>query len=104
MQPLMQAGAEVIATEILLSKIKLREGMRAVHNSLDSFGTSHLAHRFHGSDLTGDVDLVRDQDQARFIGNSFFKCRSDLIEILWRNRNLNTLKFQRFRLPRLTHR
>src|SRR6266496_6652950 len=100
----MQAGAEVIATEILLFEIKLSERMRAIHNRLDSFGARHLADSLHGSDLSCDVDLVRDQNQARSIVNSFFKRCGDLIEVLWRNGNLNSLKLQAIPLLTLTER
>src|SRR6266404_5833143 len=98
----MQAGAEVITTQVLLFEIKLREGMRAVHNGLDSFGASHVADSFHGSDLSRDVDLMRDQNQARATGNSFFKGGGDLIEVLGRNGNLNQLKLQALSLLALT--
>src|SRR5438270_12857903 len=76
--------------------------MCAVHNRLDSFGASHVADSLHWSDLSGDVDLVRDQNQARSTGNSFFKCGGDLIEVLWRIGNLNQLKLQAFSLLTLT--
>src|SRR5438552_18641749 len=98
----MEAGAEVIATEILLFEIKLSERMRAVHNRPDSFGASHLADSLHRSDLSRNVDLMRDQNEARFIGNSFFKRRGDLIKVLGRNGNLNQLKLQAFSLLPLT--
>src|SRR5207248_2866780 len=100
----MEAGAEVIATEILLFEIKLSERMRAVHNRLDSFGASHLADSLHGSDLSRDVDLVRDENQAGAAGNSFFKRCADLIEVLWRNGNLNQLKLEAFSPLTLTKR
>src|SRR5207248_8808058 len=100
----MEAGAEVIATEILLFEIKLSERMRAVHNRLDSFGASHLADSLHGGDLSRDVDLVRDENQAGAAGNSFFKRCADLIEVLWRNGNLNQLKLEAFSPRTLTKR
>src|SRR4030095_1133855 len=100
----MQAGAEVIATEILLFEIKLSKGMCAVHNRLDSFGASYLADSLHRSDLSGDVDLVRNENKARAIGNSFFKGGGDLIEVLRRNGNLNELKLQAFSFLTLTER
>src|SRR4051812_26947625 len=59
-EPLMQTGAEVIAAEVLLFEIKLRERMRSVHDRLDSLGPSHVADRFHRRNLAGNVDLVRD--------------------------------------------
>src|SRR5438094_10644986 len=100
----MEAGAEVIATEILLFEIKLSERMRAVRNRLDPFGASHLADSLHGSDLSRDVDLVRDENQAGAAGNSFFKRCADLIEVLWRNGNLNQLKLEAFSPLSLTQR
>src|SRR5437588_1254871 len=98
----MQAGAEVIATEVLLFEIELCEGMGAVHNCLNSFGASHVADSLHRSDLSGNVDLMRNKNQARSTCNSFFKCRGDLIEVLGRNGDLNQLKLQAFSLLPLT--
>src|ERR1700730_11052696 len=100
----MQTGAKVITAEILLFEIKLRKGMCAIHDRLNSFSASHVADSLHGSDLSRDVDLMRDQNQARSTGNSFFKGRGDLIEVLWRNGNLNQLKLQAFPLLPLTER
>src|SRR5438477_6188828 len=100
----MQAGAEVITTEVLLFEIKLREGMRAIDNGLNSFSASHVADSLHGSYLSRDIDLMRDQDQARATSNSFFKGGGDLIEVLGRNGNLNQLKLQAFSLLTLTER
>src|SRR5437773_11562418 len=100
----MEAGAEVIATEILLFEIKLSERMRAVRNRLDSFGASHLADSLHGSDLSRDVDLVRDEHQAGAAGNYFFKGCADLIEVIWRNENMKQLTLEVFSPQRLTKR
>ena len=63
-KPFVQAGAEVIATQIFLLEIKLGEGVRAVDDRFDPFGARHLADCFHGRDLSGDVDLMRDQNQT----------------------------------------
>src|ERR1044071_3151250 len=94
----MQASSEVIATQVLLFEIELGEGMRAVHNRLNPFGASQIANSLHRSDLSGYVDLMRDQNQAGSTGNSFFKGCGNLIEVLGRNGNLNQLKLQPFSL------
>ncbi len=101
-QPFVQAGAKVIATEVVLFEIELGEGMGAVDDSLNTAGTRHVANCFHRSDLAGDVDLVGDQDKPSAVGDSFFKCRGDLVEVLRRNRNLDELKFEAFSFSPLT--
>src|SRR5438477_10973191 len=100
----MQTGAEVIATEVLLFEIELRERMRAVHDGLNAFGAGQVADRLHGSDLPGDVNLMRHQNQTRAVGYSFGKGGGNLIEVLGWNRNLNQLKLQAFSLLALTER
>src|SRR5664279_5254456 len=100
----MQAGPEVIATQVRSFEIKLGKGMRAVHDRFYSFGTRHLADRFHRSDLAGDIDLMRDQDKAGAIGHAFFKRSGDLVEVLRRNGNLNELELKIFTLLPLTQR
>src|SRR5207302_8920562 len=100
----MQAGAEVITTQVLLFEIELREGMRAVHDRFDTFGASQVADRLHGSDLSGDVNLMGHENQTRVVGYSFGKGRGDLVEVLGRNGNLNQLKLQAFPLLALTKR
>src|SRR5690349_12817583 len=62
-QPFMQAGAEVIATEVLLFEIELRKGMGAVDDGLNSPSASHVADGLHRSDLSCNVDLMRNQNQ-----------------------------------------
>ena len=69
-----------------------------------AFAPGQVADRFHRRDLAGDVDLVRDQDEAGAIGDSFFKCGGDLVEVLRRNRNLNKLQFEVFAFFALTQR
>src|SRR5437762_6874012 len=100
----METGAEVIATEVLLFEIELGEGMGPVHDRLDAFGASHLADRLHRSDLPGDVDLMRHEDEPGAIGNSFLKGSRDLIEVLARYRNLNELQLKAFPLLTLPRR
>src|SRR5207247_7725478 len=95
-EPFVQTGAEVIATEVALFEIELGEGMRAVDDRLNAAGPRQIADCLNGSDLAGDVDHVRDQDEPGAIGDSFFKRGGDLAEILWRNRNLNQLELEIF--------
>src|SRR5207253_10014094 len=103
-QPFLQAGAEVIATQVLLFESELREGLGADHFGLNSFGASHGADSLHRSDLSRNVDLMRNQNQARSTCDSFFKCRGDLVEVLGWNRDLDQLKLQAFSLLSLTER
>jgi hypothetical protein len=86
-----QAGAKVIATKVFLFEIQLRKRMRAVHDRLDASRARHFADGFHRRDLTGDVDLMRYQDQPGAVGDPFFERRGNLFEVLRRNRNLDQL-------------
>ena len=95
-EPFVQTGAEVIATEVALFEIELGEGMRAVDDGLNAVRARHVADCFHRSDLAGDVDHVRDENESGAVGDSFFKRGGDLAEILWRNRNLNELELEIF--------
>ena len=70
--------------------------MGAVDDGLDAAGASEVADRFHRRDLAGDVDHVRDEDQFRAVGDSFFKRGGDLVEVLGRDRDLNQLQFEVF--------
>ncbi len=100
----MEAGAEVIATEIALFEVELGEGMGAVDDGPDAADARDVADSFHRRDLAGDVDLVRDEDEASAIGDSFFKRGGDLVEVFRRNRNLNELQFEPFSFLALTQR
>src|SRR5439155_17917340 len=55
---------EVIATEIALFEVELGEGMGAVDDGPDAADARDVADSFHRRDLAGDVDLVRDEDEA----------------------------------------
>src|SRR2546423_2956416 len=57
-EPFVQTGAEVIATDVALLKIKLGEGMGAVDDGLNAAGARNVADCLNGSDLPGDVDHV----------------------------------------------
>ena len=100
----MEARAEIIAPQVLLFEIELREGMGAVHDRLDPFRARHFADRFHGCDLARDVNLVRDQNQPRPVGDSFLKSRRELVEVLRRDRDLDQLELQVFALLPLPER
>ena len=90
----MEAGAEVIATEILLLEIELGKGMSAVDDRLDPFRARHFADGFHRRDLAGNVDLMRHQDQPGAIRDSFRERGCDLVEVLRRDGNLDQLQLQ----------
>ena len=92
----MQAGAEIITAEILLLEFKLAERMRAVDDRFNAFRAGHLADGLYRCDLSSDVYLMGDQDQLRAIGNPTGKSGRDLIEVLWRNRNLDQFQLQTF--------
>src|SRR5689334_5049227 len=95
-EPLVQARPEVIATEILLLKIKLRVRMRSVDDRLDALRAGQVADLFHGCNLAGDVHLVRNEDQFRSTRDSFLERRGDLAEVLGRNRDLHHLQDEAF--------
>src|ERR1043166_3276422 len=93
-EPFVQAGAEIIATEIAPFEIELGKGMRAINDGLNAAGARQITDRFHRSDLAGDIDHVRDEDEAGAVGDSFFKRGGNLVEVLRRNRNLNELELE----------
>ena len=76
--------------------------MGAVDDRLDAAPARQVADRFHRSDLAGDIDHVRDQDEAGALCDSFFKRGGDLIKVLCRNRNLNQFELEVFALFPLT--
>src|ERR1044072_724197 len=86
-KPFVQRRAEVVAVEIFLLEIKLRERMRAIDDGLDAMTPGHLADSFNRRDLAGDVDLMSDLNQLRAWRDRSFKGRSDLFDVLWGNRN-----------------
>src|SRR5215469_1800661 len=100
----MKTGTEIIATEITLPEIKLRKRMRAIDDGFNVTATRKVAHCFHRCDLTGDVDHVRNENQASAISNSFFERCGDLAEAFRRNWNLNELEFKAFPFFPLTQR
>src|SRR6185503_2658707 len=86
-QPLMKRGGEVIAIQIRLFKIKLRERMGAIDDGFNATTARHFADRLHRSDLPGEVDLMSDLQQARARRDRAFESRGYLVDVLWRNRN-----------------
>src|SRR5713226_1331235 len=54
-KPLVQACAKVIAIQVRLFEIKLRERMRAVDYRLDAARACHFTDSLNGRDLAGDV-------------------------------------------------
>ena len=93
-KPLVQTGTEIVAAEILLFEIKLCERVRTINDRLDSLCTRDLADRFHGSDLARDVHLMRNENEFCSTRDSIFKCCCDLVEILWRDRDLYELEYE----------
>src|SRR5207237_8869949 len=57
-EPFVKTGAEVIATDVALLKIKLGEGMGAVDDGLNPAGARQVADCLNGRDLRGDVGTV----------------------------------------------
>src|SRR5262249_42086832 len=56
------------------------------------------------SDLAGNVDHMRDEDEASAVSDSFFKRGGDLVEVLRWDRNLNEFKLEVFSFLALTQR
>src|SRR5215831_19614082 len=78
--------------------------MGAVDNGLNTAGARHVADCFHRSDLAGNVDHMRDEDEASTVSDSFFKRGGDLVEVLRWDRNLNEFKLEVFSFLALTQR
>src|SRR5260370_39778511 len=78
--------------------------MRAVDNRLDATRARHLADSFHGRDLAGDVYLMRDLNQTRARRDGVFERGGDLVDVLWRNRNLDQVQLDAFALLALSNR
>src|SRR5215207_703085 len=70
--------------------------MSAINDRLDPFCTRHLANLFDGRDLTGDVYLMRNEDELRSIRDSSFECCCDLVQVLGWNRDLHQLEQEAF--------
>src|SRR5712691_5227285 len=81
-QPLVQAGAKVIAVQVFLLEIKLGERMRAVDNGFDAPSARHFTDGFDRRDLAGDIDLMRDLNQTGARGNCPFKSAGNLLNVL----------------------
>ncbi len=92
----MQARAEVVAAEIFLFEIKLRERVRAVDDRFDSHCARHFANGFHGRDLARDVYLVRHENQLGSARDAFLERRRDLVEIFRWDRDLHHLEHETF--------
>src|SRR5205814_9378319 len=69
-----------------------------------SFRARQFADSFHRRDLARDINLMRDQDKPGAVADSFFKCRSDLLELLRRNGNLDQLQLKALSLLALPQR
>src|SRR4029077_2745245 len=83
--------------------IELGERMCAIDNGSNAAGAGQAADGFNWSDLAGNGDHVRHQDEASTVGDSFFKRGGDLVEVLRWNRNLNELELEVFPFFALTH-
>src|SRR5215218_8606258 len=71
--PFVKGSTEVVAAEIRLLEIELCERMCSVDYRFDPACTSHIANLFDGIDLTGEIDLMRNENQFRFRGHRSFK-------------------------------
>ncbi len=78
-EPLMQAGAKVIAAEVLLLEIKLSKRMGTVDDRLNSFRAGHVAHCFHRCDLPRKVYLMGDKNKFGSMGDSSFGRGRDVV-------------------------
>src|SRR2546421_12256718 len=72
--------------------------MSAVDDRLYSVPPGHLTDGFHRRDLTGDVDLVSDLNQLSARCDCPFEGRSDFLNVLWGNRNLDEVQLDAFAL------
>src|SRR5438128_4300619 len=95
-QPLVQAGSEVVAVQIRLLEIKLRKRMRAVDDGLNAARPRHFTDGLHGRDLAGDVHLVRDLNQPRARGDGSLERRGNLVDVLGRNRDFDRVELDAF--------
>src|SRR5690348_2774846 len=66
--------------------------MRAINNCFNSPCSRHVTHSFNWRYLASNIDLMSDQYDSSAVGDSAFKCGGDLIQVLWRDGNLNQLK------------
>src|ERR1051326_1371389 len=86
-EPLVQRRAEVVAVQVFLFEIKLRERVRAVDDRFDAVTAGHLTYGFHRRDLAGDIYLMSNLNQARARRNGPFKRGGDLLDVLGGNWN-----------------
>src|SRR6267142_3981633 len=100
----MQARAEVVTPQIFLFEVKLSEGMSSVNDRFDSFCAGHLADSLHRRNLPGDIYLVGHKNKPRATRDASFKRGGYLVQVLWRNRNLDQLECQTFALLALAQR
>ena len=72
-QPLVQAGAVVVALEIGQREREVRERMRAIDDRLDAARPGHSTDVAHGEDLPGEIGDVADVDHLRPRRHRLFK-------------------------------
>jgi hypothetical protein len=87
-EPLVEAGGEVVAVEVLLRKVVVGKGVGAVDDHRDPLLSGHLHDLAHRQDLTGDVDHVAHEDHPGAGGDVLLEEGDDLIRVLGRDGNL----------------
>src|ERR1043165_3864181 len=103
-KPLVQRSCEVVAIEIGLLEIELGKRMRAVDDRLDTVTSRHLADSFDRSNLSGEIDLMRDLNQPSARRDGALKSVGDFVDVLWRNRNLDEVESDTLALFALANR
>src|SRR5437764_12088403 len=93
-----------MAIEMRVLEIKLRERMRAIDDRLNPMPSRHLTDRFDRSDLPGEIDLMRNLDQPSTRCDRTLERRGDLLDVLWRNGNLDQVELDAFAQFALTNR
>src|SRR5712671_6557659 len=78
--------------------------MSAIDDRFYAVPPRHLTDCFDRSDLSRQVDLMRDLKQTRTRRDGALKCGSDIVDVLWRNRNLDQVELNTFALLALAYR
>src|SRR6185369_1208274 len=103
-EPFMKRGSEVVAIQIRLFEIKLRERMGAVDDGFNATTARHFADCFYRSDLPGEVYLMCNLQQTCARRDRAFKSGGYFVDVLWRNRNSNQVQLNAFALFTLANR
>ena len=79
-QPLVQAGAVVVALEIAQREREVAVGVRAVDDGADAAGAGHPADRLDREDLPGQVGDVADVDHLRARRDGGFEAPRQIVQ------------------------